>query len=242
MENKSFFDNSGIIRLYPEGDHPVENTPLFHATYLIGTEQYEEENLDQITSFIDSNGDVGKNLANGRSHDNMTAVLVYLSLFVEKNHQSNPDLAKEADYFLELLNTSQYKHPRDLLFFAKHKNIFSYLLINTAVLFLVVKKSLMWFLVFPDFILFVIYFYMAIRKYKVRNGLKIFKTDTEILYGLRLLIESPILVFIYRFTINPLLKLKYGKYWMRNALNIYYKEESHPNRQLIFYSYRKEYR
>jgi len=80
-------------------------------------------------------------------------------------------------------------------------------------------------------ILFIVFLHMALTKYKVRNGVKIFKTDTEILYWIRLQLPSR-----YRFIhwtsgiIVYFLKRKFGSAWIKTMMETYYQNPNHPNR------------
>lgn len=107
--------------------------------------------------------------------------------------------------------TKDYAHPRDLIYMG-------YL------------KGKWW--AYPLLpILFIIFTWTAITKYKVRGDEKIFKTDTEILYWIRTHLPSS-----YRFIhwtgpyIVGLLKRKFGVDWVQSMMDVYYRNPDHPNR------------
>lgn len=214
-----YFDKNGIIKLELEGWHPVENTPLYHVTYLLKTNNFSDVAIKQVLSFIE----IGK-IKGSRSHDNMTAIITYL--VIAKKYTQDAALKIQMKLMIKSLTIRpDYDHPRDFLYIAYLQNRFWFW---------------MWFLITlhpylltlnPFFIFLYIFIFMAARKYKIRNGNKIFKTDTEILYWIR--IQLPWYFFIIHltrpFTI-PLLQLKYGQFWFHSMMVTYYKEPNHPNR------------
>ena len=80
-------------------------------------------------------------------------------------------------------------------------------------------------------LLFVIFLWSALTKYKTRNGVKIFKTDTEILFWLRTNLPKRFwFIHKIKLLIVFFMKRKFGSDWVANMMNIYYKHPGHPNR------------
>jgi hypothetical protein len=200
-----WFDDDGAIRLTRDGAHPVENTMLYHCTYLMLKRDYSKESAQFVAdrwlqNIIDNDPS---------SHDNMTGVLTYLSLCGDKDS-------------LELVTPFKYPHPRDFLYilYVKHPLAFSLCALILAGL--------------PYFIFLGIFLYMALRKYKYRtiNGVKvkILKTDTEILYWIRTMLPKKyFLIHATRPIIEPILRWRFGPDWVYRMMKIYYKDDQHPN-------------
>jgi hypothetical protein len=104
-----------------------------------------------------------------------------------------------------------YTHPRDILYIAYVQRRF-------------------W--VYPFLpLLYLVFLWTALTKYKKRNGKKILKTDTEILYWVRL--QLPKKYWFMHFTaktIVPLLQRRFGKDYAQGMFDIYYRNAEHPNR------------
>ena len=85
-------------------------------------------------------------------------------------------------------------------------------------------------------LLFVVFLWTSVTKYKVRNGVKILKTDTEILYWIRLQIAHEYsAIWWMNKLIEPIMLRRFGvktnREWIEKMMEIYYKNPSHPNRR-----------
>ena len=211
-----FFFPDGTIKLHPDDKEHRENTMLWHATYLFHRGIYSPSSIRLMLNFV-----ADGNITGSRSHDNMVGVLTYL--VCAKHLDDKTGFLKEYPWLrIELIQKIKefkikpdYDHPRDFLYIAMLQNRW------------------WWWAGLPlwIFAFLVIFVYMAVRKYKYRGDSKVFKTDTEILYWIRL--QLPKRYFVMHLTrpiIVPLLKLKYGELWVKRMMTEYYKEEQHPNR------------
>jgi hypothetical protein len=211
----SWFLEDGVIKLHKTDTDRHENSPLWHVTWLLSNKDFSIQQVNRVLSFIDI-GDI----KGTRSHDNMTGILTYLVIARDKMKKYGfKDMEEWCDIDIKSLNIlPDYTHPRDFLYIAYLQNRW-------------------WFWLFSPFwfvILLIIFIYMAATKYKVRPHGKFFKTDTEILYWIRL--QLPKRYFIIHMTkpfVIPLLKRKYGEDWFYRMMDIYYEDPEHPNRTRV---------
>lgn len=202
-DSKWFFEN-GLMKLTPDQKTPNENSILSTITYAF------IYNLPFFNTVFNSLLDNGQ-IAGTRSHDNMTAIITYL---VKRGYN---DLANK----IKIL--PHYIHPRDIFYIAY------------------VQRRWWAFLGFPFMLLD--YIHMGITVYKTRPTLwdwfiegfpprtKIRKTDTEILYWIRLQLPRE-----YKFIhwtakiIVPLFKRKFEEDWFKSMMQLWYRHPYHPNR------------
>ena len=205
---KSFYDTlwfyeDGLIKLRFKETSLEENSILFTITncFLYNTIKHE-----LVHDSVMSNGQI----VGMRSFDNMTAIITYLCKY---------DYRK---YFIIKI-WPQYWHTRDFIYIGYVQNRWwAYPLLP---------------------LLYLMFLIMALTTYKVRPApwdwvlqgfpprTKIRKTDTEILYWIRLQLPKR-----YKFihwtakTIVPLLKRKFGKDYLYGMMQLYYRDPEHPNR------------
>lgn len=205
-----WFDNKGLMHLEPMKSPRPENAVLFTITYflLYGKEKTYNP-IEPWLKLFESDGVLYEEPAippvvaskRATSHDNMTAIITFMVIW-------GMDVS-------HLKIWHRYYHPRDFIYMG-------YL-----------QRRWWAFPLLP--VLFVIFLWSALTKYKVRevDGVKqkIFKTDTEILYWIRLHLPSSYwFIHATRWAIVPCLKLKYGRDWVRRMMEIYYQNPAHPNR------------
>lgn len=201
-----------IIHLDPLPSDVPGNGILYTVTWWLLT--YFPSNFLDIISFHKKSGKYTMTYLpddhRPASHDNITPIVVSLALHNEHG------LLKE-------INPFDWPHPRDFIFIGY------------------VQKRWWAYPLLP--ILLGIFIYMALNKYKyrptpwkwVKDGFpkrsKIFKTDGELLYWIRLQLPKEYR-FIHwtKYIIEPILRRKYkSKDWARAAREIYY-PDGHPCR------------
>lgn len=203
MIDSNWFFPNGLIKLTPDEEHPNENTILYTITYLL---LYAEENHSLVLDWVDRDGQI----KGSRSHDNMTAILVYLA---------KHDLGR----FMDIKIFPDHKHPRDIIFIGYvQRRWWAYPLLPLLyIMFLWTaiteykKRPTLW-----DWVL---------QGFPSRR--KILKTDTEILYWIRRQLPKE-----YKFmhwtakTIEPLLRKRFGQDYYQGMASIFYRYPDHPNR------------
>ena len=202
--SKKWFHDDLLIKLTPEEIESEENSILYTVTWAL---RYHKWILYQVGRFVMRDGQI----FGPRSHDNMTAIITYLAKYDCMNAVKN----------IRIL--PNFIHPRDAIYIAYVQGrIWSYPLLP---------------------ILFLIFLNMAVKEFKYRptpwnwimqgfpKRFKIRKTDTEILYWIRLHLPQRY-KFIHwtRGFIVPILRWKYGADWEQGMFDLFYRHPEHPNR------------
>jgi len=162
----------------------------------------------------------------------MTALLTYLVLaaYSRRYHGDKTDYDELMSVVRSIKILPDYIHPRDFLYmgYIQGKLWFWVWAFITAI------NPFLW-LFNPFTLMMIMFIFMGLKKYKVRNGIKFFKTDTEILYWIRLRISHEFTFFkLSSYIIEPLLRRKYGdKDWFKRCIEMYYRDPNHPNRILV---------
>jgi len=198
-----------MVKFEEKDTEPRENTPLAHVTYLLKNKLFREQDVLDVLHMYNFN-----ELRDEVSHDNMTAIYTYLTIALETGKIESHAMkvwVDETIHRLEIWPT--YPHPRDMLYIA------------------MLQDRWVWWALFPLWciILLGVFVVMGVDKYKTRKHGTFYKTDTEILYWIRL--QLPKRFFVIHATrpfILPLMWWKYGRDWFNKMMEIYY-VEGHPN-------------
>ena len=210
----SWFLPSGMLKFEESDTEPRENSPLCHITWLLRNKLFREQDIIDVIHMHNFNS-----IRDEVSHDNMTAIYTYLTIALETDKIELNALKVWAAETIDLLKIwPDYKHPRDMLYIA------------------MLQDRWVWWLLFPVWYvaLMIIFLWMGFDKYKTRKHGTFYKTDTEILYWIRL--QLPKRFFVIHATrpfILPLMWWKYGRNWFQKTMELYYGAPDHPNKRDI---------
>lgn len=232
----NYHDVYGGLHLYPDpAFDQSENGPLFSGMEIVGKYIFGTLNLEDVvtfTSYLRGLYRDGKWYPNSEtenedmSHDNFLGVICALKVLEEWTHSLEPlgsvsgDILYQERKNIEVLKEAlplfhkQLDHPRDFLFMLRFKHPFIGALAN---------------LLLPVVPLAMIL--TCLQSYKIRGGRKILKTDGKLLAWLRMsTYHYPITEWIC----TKMLSKKKDFRNFNTCAKIYFKDENHPLRELIF--------
>lgn len=214
VEAKDYIDENGLMHLQRLPSELDGNAIIYTVTYHLLKYGRSLNVFNQCMYHYDTNGRYTMTPLihdlRPASHDNITAIATAYAIM--GNHLQLNDISLR-----------YYLHPRDFIYLGMlQRRWWSYPLLP---------------------ILFGIFLWMAITKYKRRPTLinwikegfpkrtKLVKTDTELLYWIRLHLPKEYrFIHVTKKLIEPLLRRKYGQWdWAKKAREIYY-PAGHPCR------------
>jgi len=207
-----WIDDDGLMRLEPMPSPVPENAILFTVTYWL-LHNFDIRKCFTYEDFL------GRKIRAKRVLESLERDGVLYEAPVNKKEPTSHDNMTAIITMMVILNMPinhlkifhRYYHPRDFIYMGYlQRRWWAYPLLP---------------------LLLIIFLHMALTKYKKRNGKKIFKTDTEILFWIRInLPERFRFIHWTKRLIVPLLKRKYDEEWVQAMMDIYYKNPNHPNR------------
>ncbi len=206
-EQEEWFDEYGMVHVHPQPSDS-ENGILFTAEYILLKYDLNDLSVEEVKAYSDT-----------IKHHEVSEGVYKQTPWGEVDPSSHDNTTAivtashvlDMEYHETIKILGHYWHPRDWIYYSWLRgDVWSYPFLP---------------------LLFLAFLYMALTKYKYRNGNKILKTDGELLYWVRSHIDKPFMRFC-NWIIVPLLKRRFGENYVKGMLEIYFKNTEHPNRKL----------